>query len=113
VGRSRGLAAHHLLDDLIFVDGVGNGLAHADIGKGVPGLLDVHVDAASGRTGDHVHVGHLLDAFDQGHGHAVDDVDLFAGQGGKAGGLFGDGSDVHLLYLGLAFPVIGLASMRT
>jgi hypothetical protein len=39
LGRGRGLAAHDLLDDLIFVDGVGNGLAHADIGKGVPGLL--------------------------------------------------------------------------
>jgi hypothetical protein len=42
LGRSRGLAAHDLVNDFILVDGMGNGLANTRISaNGVPGLLEI------------------------------------------------------------------------
>ena len=107
LGRGRGLAVHDLGDDFVLVDGMGDGLTHPQIGEGRAGLVGhAHIDRPPGRPRNQFHVGHLLDAFDQGDGNAADDVGLLAGQGGEARGLFGDRADLHGLVLGRALPVV-------
>ena len=107
LGGRRGMAAHDLLNDFIFVDGHVHGLAHPYVRHGRPGFVaQGQEDAPAGRAADHLDLGigrHLVVEF---HRDTGDQVHLARKQSGKAGGRFGDRADFHLFDGGCAFPVV-------
>ena len=122
-GQHRGhpdrLAVHHTLDDLIRVDGVGDGLADALVGGGSvvgPGRLvvlvhlvrvDHELDGADRRRRAQEDLRVLLDDGGEVRRDVDGDVDLAVLERSHADGVVGDGLEHDGLDVGRAPPVAG------